>query len=432
MLKYLQQIWNSRDLRRKILFTIFAVIVFRLLSQVSIPGANLDAIKGIFARNQLLGAFNVLTGGSAENFSIVLMGLSPYINASIIIQLLTVIIPSWEGLSKEGETGQRKLSKYTRWLTVPLALLQSYGTIVLLNTQSQVSIIDNINNPGTIIPIMLTITTGTMLLMWIGELISEKGIGNGISIIIFAGIINSIPQAVGANLLVAGQDQDKLISFILMLLITVILSIVVIMITEGQRRIPITYAGRGVKTENSDDSSLPIRVNQAGMVPIIFAFAIISFPTIIAQFLQNARTPWLADGAKWLIANFTSTSILYMVLYFLLNILFTYFYVSITFNPKEVAENIQKRGGYVPGIRPGTQTAEYLSKVSGHLNLFGGVFIGLIGVVPMIYTRFFPGSVGSLQSILSGAGMIIVVGVVLDLIRQVNAQLIMHDYKKFY
>ncbi len=432
MAKYLLQIWNSRDLRQKILFTLFAIVVFRLLGQVSIPGANLEAIKGIFARNQLLGAFNVLTGGSAENFSIILMGLSPYINASIIIQLLTVIIPSWENLSKEGEMGQRKLTKYTRWLAVPLALLQSYGTIILLNTQSQVAIVQNIHDPRVILPIMLTITTGTILLMWLGELISEKGIGNGISILIFAGIVNNIPQAVGANLLVAGQDNSKLISFILMLLITVILSIIVIMITEGQRRIPITYAGRGVKAESSEEAALPIRVNQAGMVPIIFAFAIISFPTIISQFLQNAKTDWLRNSAQWLITHFTTNSILYMVIYFLLNILFTYFYVSITFNPKEVAENIQKRGGYIPGIRPGTQTSEYLGKVSNHLNLFGGIFIGLIGVIPMIYQRFFPGSVGSLQTILSGAGLIIVVGVVLDLIRQINAQLIMHDYKKFY
>ncbi len=432
MTKYLLQIWNSRDLRQKILFTVFAIVVFRFLGQISIPGANLAAIKGIFTKNQLLGAFSALTGGSAENFSIILMGLSPYINASIIVQLLTVIIPSWENLSKEGEMGQRKISKYTRWLAVPLALLQSYGTIILLNTQSQVAIIENIKDPKVIIPIMLTITTGTILLMWLGELISEKGIGNGISILIFAGIVNNIPQSLGANLLVAGQDNGKLISFVLMLLMTVILSIVVILITEGQRRIPITYAGRGVKSENSDEAALPIRVNQAGMVPIIFAFAIISFPTIISQFLQGAKTEWVRNAAQWFIAHFTTSSVAYMVIYFLLNILFTYFYVSITFNPKEVAENIQKRGGYVPGIRPGTQTAEYLGKVSNHLNLFGGIFIGLIGVIPMIYQRFFPGSIGSLQSILSGAGMIIVVGVVLDLIRQVNAQLIMHDYKKFY
>ena len=431
-MKYIQQICNSPDLRKKILFTIFAVVIFRILSQVSIPGANLDAIRGIFNRNQLLGAFNVLTGGSAENFSIILMGLSPYINASIIIQLLTVIIPSWGNLKSEGEMGQRKLTKWTRWLAVPLALLQSYGTIILLNTQSQVPIIPDIKNAAVIIPVMITITTGTMLLMWLGELISEKGIGNGISILIFAGIITSLPAAIGQNLLVAGQDTEKLIAFVLILLMTVILSIIVILITEGQRLIPITYAGRGVKTTGSEDASLPIRINQAGMVPIIFAFAIISFPVIISQFLQGAKTEWLRNIAKWIIENFTTSSLLYIGIYFMLNIVFTFFYVSITFNPAEVAENIQKRGGYVPGIRPGTQTAEYLAKVSNHLNLFGGVFIGLIAVIPMLYQKFSPGSIGSLQTLLSGAGMIIIVGVVLDLIRQVNAQLIMHDYKKFY
>lgn len=431
MFTYLQQIWNSRDLRNKILFTLFIIVVFRFLSQVSVPGANLEAIRGIFNRNQLLGAFNLLTGGSAENFSVIMMGLSPYINASIIIQLLTVIIPSMENLTKEGEMGQRKMNKYTRWLTIPLAFLQSYGMIAILNSQSQVAIVPDIHNLKILIPIMLTITAGTVLLMWLGELISEKGISNGISILIFAGIVQTIPQSLAANLTLAGADSDKLISFVLMLLMTVVLSIVVILITEGQRRIPITYAGRGSRI-GSEDASLPIRVNQAGMIPIIFAFAVISFPTIVAQFLVNAKTAWLQNVAKWITENFRTQSISYIIIYFAFIIIFTYFYVSITFNPKEVAENIQKRGGYIPGIRPGTQTAEYLAKVSNHLNLFGGVFIGVIAVIPMIYQQFFPGSLGSLQSIMSGAGMIIVVGVVLDLIRQINAQLIMHDYKKFY
>lgn len=431
MYKYLLQIWNSRDLRNKILFTIFAILVFRFLGQISIPGANLGAIKAIFNKNQLLGAFNILTGGSAENFSVVLMGLSPYINASIIIQLLTVIIPSWEGLTKEGEMGQRKLTKFTRWLTIPLAFLQSYGMIILLNTQSQIPIIQDIKNPAVILPIMLTITTGTILIMWLGELMSEKGIGNGISVLIFAGIVSNVPQVVGRNLIIAGLDTQKLISFVLMMIVTIVLSIVVILVTEGHRRIPITYAGRAIRT-GSEDAMLPIRINQAGMIPIIFAFAMLSFPIIVSQFLQGAKTPWLASGARWMIENFTTNSYLYILLYFVLNILFTFFYVSITFNPKEVAENIQKRGGYVPGIRPGTQTEEYIGKVSNHLNLFGGIFIGGIGVIPLLYQKVFPGSLGSLQSILSGAGMIIVVGVVLDLIRQINAQMVMHDYKKFY
>lgn len=432
MTKYLNQIWNSPDLRKKILFTIFAIIIFRLLSQVSIPGANLEAIRAIFNKNQLLGAFNVLTGGSAENFSIIMMGLSPYINASIIVQLLTVIIPSWENLKHEGEMGQRKLNKWTRWLTLPLAILQSYGTIILLNTQSQIAIIPDIKNPTVIIPIMITLATGTVLLMWLGELMSEKGIGNGISILIFAGIITQLPQSIAQNLFIAGADNEKLTGFVLMLVMTVVLAIIVILVTEGQRRLPITYAGRGVKTAGSEDASLPIRINQAGMIPIIFAFAMLSFPVIVSQLLQGAKTEWLREAAKWVITNFTTQSWMYIVLYFLLNILFTFFYVSITFNPEEVAENIQKRGGYIPGIRPGTQTAEYLGKVSNHLNLFGGLFIGGIAVIPMLYQKFFPGSIGSLQTLLSGAGMIIVVGVVLDLIRQINAQLIMHDYKKFY
>ncbi len=432
MFKYLEQIWNSKELRNRILFTIGMVIICRMLAQVTIPGVNLSALEVIFNRNQILGLFSLLTGGSAHNFSIILMGLSPYINASIIIQLLTVIVPKLESISKEGEQGQRQLNKYTRWITLPLAFIQSYGMILLLNSQSPVPLFTDINSPAVILPIMVTVTAGTLLLMWLSELITEEGVGNGASIIIFIGIIANIPSVIGQNLALTQQSSEKLIPFIIMLLVTLILTVLVILVTEAQRNIPIIYAGRGIRGR-SDNSTLPIRVNQAGMVPIIFAISLITFPGIIAQFLQNAPQDWLKNIATFITTYFQQNGIPYLIAYFLLVIAFTFFYVNITFNPEQVAENIQKRGGYIPGIRPGKQTAEYLQKISDRLNLFGGLFIGLIAVLPVILENISSSfSFGSVPTVISGAGLIIIAGVVLELLRQVNAQLVMHDYNKLY
>jgi len=432
MLKYLQQIWNSKDLRRKILFTLGILVIFRICTQVSIPGADLDAIRAVINKNQLFGIFSALTGGSAENFSIILMGLSPYINASIIMQLLTVIVPSLENLSKEGEQGRRKINQYTRWLAVPIAFMQSYGMIVLINSQASVSIVPNIADPAVVLPIMLTITAGTIFLMWLGELITEYGIGNGISLIIFTGIIASIPTAIGQTLALTQQNADALIPFVLMLLLTFILLTAVILVTEGQRKVPVIYAGRGTRGK-SDHATLPIKINQAGMIPIIFAVSMATFPGILAQLFQNSQSATLKAIADAILTYFNVNSALYTIVYFLLVIAFTYFYVSITFNPDQVADNLQKRGGYVPGIRPGKETASYLGKISNRLNLWGGLFIGFIAVFPMILGSFMTSlQLGNISMLISGAGMIIIVGVVLELMRQINAQLVMHDYSKFY
>ncbi len=432
MFSYLKQIWNSKDLRNKILFTLGIIILYRLIAHITVPGANLEGLRAIANKNQLLEMFSLLTGGSTENFSIVLMGISPYINASIIIQLLAVVIPKLETLSKEGDAGRRKLNSYTRWLTLPLAFIQSYGMIILLNSQATVPIISDVTNPGVVIPTMLTITAGTILLVWLGEQISERGIGNGISMLIFASIISNIPQVVGQGLFLAQGDESKLVPFISITLLTVILITCVILVNEAQRKVPTTYAGRGIRAK-SDQAFLPIRINQAGMIPIIFAFALISFPSILGQFFVNAKSLWLRDLGNTLTLWFQQTSITYLVVYFLLVVAFTFFYVSITFNPEQIAENIQKRGGYIPGIRPGQQTSEYLGHISNRLTLFGALFIGLIGSLPMLIQLFFKTSgIGSVPLLLTGSGIIIIVGVVLELIRQINAMLAMHDYKKFY
>lgn len=432
MLTYLSQIWNSKDLRDKIIFTIAILVLYRFLAHITVPGANLESLQALANQNDLLSVFSLLTGGSTESFSIVLMGISPYINASIIIQLLTVIVPQLESLSKEGDAGRRKLNSYTRWLTLPLALLQSYGMIILINLNSQIPIISDTTDPSIVLPIMLTISAGTILLVWLGEQITEKGIGNGISLIIFASIISQIPQFLGQGLFLANADESKLIPFVVVTLMSILLITVVILVNEAQRKVPITYAGASIKAKG-DQSALPLRINQAGMIPIIFAVAMISFPAILGQFLVSAQSPWLSSFGETLSTLFLPDSIPYVIAYYVLVVAFTYFYVSITFNPQEVAENIQKRGGYIPGIRPGQQTSEYLAKISSRLTFFGSNFLAIIAVLPIVIQMAFSSTgVGSVPLLISGAGIIIIVGVVLELIRQVNAQLVMHDYKKFY
>jgi preprotein translocase subunit SecY len=434
--KYLKQIWNSPDLRSKILFTIGAIVVYRLVSHVTVPNVNPEAIKKIFDNNATLGFFNALLGGSMRNFSIVLMGLSPYINASIIMQLLTVIVPKFEALSKEGEQGQKTINKWTRWISFPLAFVQSYGMILLLNKLGgdATPVIPNINNPTVLLPIMISVTAGTIFLMWLGEVMTEKGIGNGISMIIFAGIVASIPQVIGQSISLANIDSQKIVSIIILLVITVALTVFIIFFTEGHRNIPITYAGRS-RTGATEQSNIPIRVNQAGMIPIIFAVSLITFPSIIANLFKNSPVEWVKNTAEFILTSFNpqNPTWYYVFIYALLNIAFTYFYVSVTFNTETIAENIQKRGGFIPGIRPGKQTATFLKAVSDHLNLFGGSFLAFVAVFPYLFNYLTDTiGTGSVPLLMSGAGLIIVVGVVLEIIRKINAELVMHDYDKFY
>lgn len=432
MFKYFHQIWQSNTLRRKIVFTLFVLLVFRLAGHFTVPGVNVQVLQTIFQQNSLLGIFSALTGGSMENFSIVLMGLSPYINASIIVQLLTVVIPQLEALSKEGASGQKKLNQYTRFLTVPLGFLQSYGMIILLNRSANGQLIPDIDQTSLLLGIMVTVTAGTIFLMWLGELITERGIGNGVSLLIFAGIVAEMPTHFGRMLGVArAGDTTQLTHFILFALVAVLLLILVVIITEAQRNIPITYSTRATGARG-EKSFLPIRLNQAGMIPIIFAISIITFPSVIAQFFKGSASAKLQTIADFILKHFNTSnpSYVYMILYFILIIAFSYFYVSVTFNTEQISENIQKRGGFIPGIRPGRSTAEFLAHVSNHLNLFGGIFLAIVAIVPMLFTKYTSLAAGDL--IISGSGMIIIVGVVLDLMRQINAQLMMHDYDKLY
>jgi preprotein translocase subunit SecY len=427
-MSYLAQIWNTPALRKRILFTLFILAIFRLVAHVTIPGIDATLIKEQISNNNVLGIWSALTGGSIQKFSLVLMGLSPYINASIIIQLMTVVIPQLEQLSNEGEAGRKKLNKYTRWLALPLAFLQSYGMLILLNNQVAAggqTLIDT--SFPAVLPLMLTVSAGTIMAMWLGELISEKGIGNGVSLIIFSGIVAGIPDVFIRNFSFASFDQTKFAAFIAFSIFTLFLLVIITLFTEAYRNIPITYATRGAQAQKS---SMPLRLNQAGMIPIIFAIAMITFPALVSGFLNNSSFAFAAGVKTWIEQNLNSSnpSTIYIIVYFLLVWAFSYFYVSITFKPDQIAESIQKRGGFIPGYRPGTQTAEYLDKTSQNLTFWGGMFLAIIAIIPLLFTK--NTSLTSSDLIISGSGLIIVVGVVLELIRQINASLVAHDYDK--
>ncbi len=423
MYTYLRQLWRSEDLRKRILITLFLLFLYRLASHIAVPGADPIGLKQYLDTQGTggpLGVFAALTGGGLDNFSVVLLGLSPYINASIIIQLCTVIFPKLEALSKEGAQGQQELNRYTRWLTLPLGFIQSYGFLILIG-RGGVNLVDT-SFPAVLAP-MLFVTAGSLFLMWLGEIITEKGIGNGVSMLIFVGIVAKIPTRFG-SILLAGDNQ--LAPFYFFVLVSIALLIAVVLFTDAHRSMPITYAnqgaGRGVQ------GNIPIRLNQAGMIPIIFAISLITFPSIIAQFLQTA--PRFAPVVSFINTYLSSQnpSMLYMIGYFLLVVGFSYFYVSVTFKPTEVADTIQKRGGFIPGVRPGPQTAILLAKTSNRLNLWGGTFLGVVAIIPLLFTKY--SSLGSTDLLISGSGLIIIVGVVMELIRAVNAQMLAHDYEK--
>lgn len=423
MFHFFHQLWHTPGLRKRILVTLGLLLVYRAVAHLPVPGTDPFALQQFLASREsggLIGVFAALTGGAVDNFSIVMLGLAPYINASIIIQLCTVIFPKLEALSKEGQQGQQQLNRYMRWLSLPLSFIQSYGFLILLSNGG-VSLVDT-TFPGVLLP-MLFVTAGSVFIMWLGELITEKGIGNGISMIIFTGIVSNILTQVSAMYL-AGQSQQG--AFALFSMLSLVMLVAVVLFTDAHRLIPITYAnqgaGRGVQ------GGIPIRLNQAGMIPIIFAVSLITLPAIIAQFLQTA--PRFAGVVRFINTYFNATtpSWIYIIIYFLLVMAFTFFYVSVTFKPTEVAENIQKRGGFVPGMRPGKQTADMLARTSARLNLWGGIFLGIVAIIPLLFTKF--STLGSQDLLISGSGLIIVVGVVMELIRQVNAQMLAHDYDK--
>lgn len=411
------------DLRRKILFTVGIFVVFRIFAHIPIPGVDLKGLRQLFAQNQLLGLLDIFSGGTLANFSVMALGLNPYINASIILQLLQMVFPKLEELQKEGEFGRQKINQYTRFLTVPLAVLQAAGMYALLRNQQIIGVL----SPQLFVGLVATMTAGTVLLMWLGELISEHGIGNGISMLIFAGIVGRFPVVFGQTISVLTPENSTNMVVFALLAILVIAGIVVI--NEGTRQVTVAYAKRirGGKMYGGGSTHLPLRVNQAGVIPIIFAISLILLPSMFGQFLEQVPNPLIANLARAFTNVFDPGGLLYNLIYFFLVIGFTYFYTAVTFNPQKIAEEIQKYGGFIPGIRPGSPTAAYLNYILTRITLAGAVFLGIIAVLPALVK----GATGITTLMLGGTGILIVVSVVLETTKQLEAMLVMRNYDGF-
>ena len=415
--------WNTPQLRRKILLTAAIFIAFRLFAHIPIPAVDTRRLASLFSQNQFLGLLDIFSGGTLVNFSVMALGLNPYINASIILQLLTIVFPKLEELQKEGEYGREKINQYTRLITVPLAAVQSIGMIALLRNQNIISTI----NPLALITMVVTMTAGTMLAMWFGEMITEYGIGNGISLLIFAGIVGRLPVALGqAATTVTAEGVTNMIIFAVLAVLVIAATVFV---NEAVRRITVHYARRirGNKVYGGNTSYLPLRVNQAGVIPIIFAVSLVLLPSLVGGFLVQMKNPGLAGVGRFLSAAFNPNAASYNITYFLLVIGFTYFYTAITFNPKKIADEIQKYGGFIPGIRPGAATASYLNYILTRITLAGALFLGLIAILPSIARQV----TGLTTLLIGGTGVLIVVSVVLETVKSLEAQLVMRNYEGF-
>lgn len=423
MMAALKQILKINELRSKILFITGLLVVYRLVAAIPLPGVDFDQLQRFFDSNQLFGLLNIFSGGGLSNISIVLLGVAPYITASIIMQLMTTIVPRLEQMYKEeGEAGRQRFNMITRWLTVPFAVLQSFGMISLLKSQQVIASVSAFDT----IAIVTTATAGTILLMWIGELITEKGIGNGISILIFAGIASGLPTMISRAM--ADFDSTKVFSYVIFLLIALITVAGVIVINEAQRNIPVAYAKRvrGDRTVGGSSTHLPLRLNQAGVIPIIFAVSLILVPGMVASFLMQSANEKVADIANQVNALFQN-QLFYGALYFTLVVLFTYFYTAVVFDPMKISENLQKQGGYVPGIRPGQSTAEHLYFIINRITLAGALFLGIVAVLPIAIQ-----SATGIQSLaLGGTSILIVVAVVLDMVKHIRSQVTMRSYDGF-
>ncbi|MFN3301532.1 MAG: preprotein translocase subunit SecY [Patescibacteria group bacterium] len=419
----LRTIFQYKELRNAILSVFGIFVVFRIAAHIPLPGINFEALRNFFSQNQIFGLLNILSGGAMERFSIVAMGVAPYITASIIFQLLTMIVPALEELSKQGYTGYQKINQYTRIATVPLASLQAYGLITLLKRTGQGII--TISGFKEMAFTIIVLTAGTMFLMWLGELVSEKRVGNGISLLIFAGIVADLPTNV--QKLLVTFELSQIVNLGVLIILGIITVAGVVILNEGQRNIPVSYARRirGIRMYGGTDTYLPIRVNQAGMIPIIFAISLILVPPLIGQFLSQIKNEVIASSGKFLV-NLFQNQIFYGLLYFILVFAFTYFYTSIIFHPDQIADHLQKQGGFVPGLRPGKNTAEYLSKISNRIMLAGAISLGLIAILPLITQ----GVLKIRALTIGGASLLIVVSVVIETVKQIEAQIAMREYEK--
>jgi preprotein translocase subunit SecY len=434
MLDAVRNAWRLPDLRRKVLFTLFILVIYRVAAHIPVPGVNTAALSQLFGGSQgatsnLVGLLDIFSGGALSTFSVVAMGVYPYITASIIMQLLQPLIPSLDQLAKEGDQGRRQLNQYINWLTLPLAMLQGIGQATLMAQYGALSFSPiSLLQPLTpqFLPewsLIITMVAGTMFALWLGELISEQGIGSGVSIIIFGGIVAQVPQRVAQ---LAATQPTTLFLFVAVTVATVVL---IVYIQEGQRRIPVQYAKRvrGMKMYGGGSTHIPLRVNSAGMIPLIFAISILIFPGVIASYFQNSSVTWVADLAKGVVSLFDQNGLFYPLIYFLMTIIFTFFYTYIIFQQQNLSEVLQQQGGFIPGIRPGPQTTRYLNDVLMRITIVGAVVLGIVAVLPFAERD----QSQSQTLILTSTGLLIVVGVVLDTMKQLEAQLLMRHYEGF-
>jgi len=442
MIDAIRNAFRLPDLRRKLLITIGILVIYRLASHIPVPGVNRQALAQIFESNQLLGLLNILSGSALSNFSVMAMGVYPYITSSIIIQLLQPIIPALEALGKEGDAGRAKLNRYTNYLTIPLALLQGFGQSSILS-QPVVAGGERVlaefgfgQYPLATISILFTLTAGTMLAMWLGQLITEQGIGNGVSIIIFGGIIAGMPQNVQQTAVQGGIGQ-----LLIFAIVTILTVVVIVVVQEGQRRIPVQYGkrvramrGNRLMVVGGQSTHVPIRVNSAGMIPLIFAGSFLIFPSTIASYFLASQTAWVAAIANFVNRMFSPQYNWYWIFYFFLVIAFTYFYTDVVFRQQNLPETLQRQGGFVSCFRPAATTEKYLNKVLSRVTLVGALFLGFVAILPWVVQLIFGTTAGGRASstlLISSTGLLIVVGVVLDTMKQLEAQLLMRHYEGF-
>ena len=428
------------DIREKLLFTFALLVVFRFVSNLPVPGVNPAQLDQIFRSNTVLGFMNIFSGGALQNMSVAAMGVYPYITSSIVMQLMVPIVPTLQALSKEGEQGRKQLNIYTHWMTVPMALVQAYGQLILIQSQGGISDIE-LTGPNAIptLSTLITMTAGTMFLVWIGELISERGIGNGISILIFAGIIAGLPQYIGGTLYTGTGEGVSATIFLGAMMVLMVAYIV--FFQEAKRQIPVQYSRSvfrsGRMYRQSGQTHIPLRVNSTGMIPLIFAFSIIIFPAYVGQILSRpGSSGFLADAGDSIKSIFDPRNIGYWAFLFVTVVIFTFFYTLVVFQQQNLAENLQRQGGFVPGIRPGRPTQEYISRVLMRITWGGAFFLGTVAVAPFIFSTLAGGGGLNLRGRsqafgITSSGLIIVVGVVLDTLRQIEAQLLMRQYEGF-
>ncbi|TAK04982.1 preprotein translocase subunit SecY [Patescibacteria group bacterium] len=422
MWRELRKIWTVPEVRNGLLFIAFALLLYRVLAHISVPGVDAQQLRLFFQSNQVLGLLSLFSGGAIENFSVVSLGVGPYITASIIFQLLTIVLPRLEEIQKDGEAGRARINQWTRYATVPLAMLNAVGILTLLRQSGQ-GIIGDMSLFAWITTV-ITMTAGSVFLMWLGELITERKMGNGISLLIFANIVAGLPQQLQQILLTYDSSQALLFAALAATAVATVVGVVYI--TEGQRNVPVSYAKqvRGSRLFGGSSTHLPLRVNMSGVIPIIFAISVVLMPPVVAQFFVTAKAQWLKDAATWVIVTFQNQTV-YAVLYFTLVVGFTYFYTAIVFKPEQIAENIQKQGGFIPGIRPGQSTVQYLSAIVTRITLAGALFLGVIAVLPLILQQ----ATGNPALLVGGTSLLIVVSVVIEVVKQIQVQIQMHDYE---